>query len=173
MTPAVDQWPAAARLVAVAAAGHSDPLLLHHLKGHDRGELSSAGATAGAQGAAIQVASLRAALPEYACRRLQYLQSSTPSRLPIHAAKIPNRCCRAMEKRCHSRMMLGQFWLSMRTSFVAVTKPARGLAPKGLSFSTMLGKISWVCPKGAATSLPARMETQTWAILTAVSSGTS
>ena len=28
-------------------------------------------------------------------------------------------------------------------------------------------------PKGAATSLPARMETQTWAILTAVSSGTS
>src|ERR1700757_2176347 len=86
-------------------------------------ELSSAGATARAQGAAIQVASLRAALPEYACRRLQYLQSSTPSRLPIHAAKIPNRCCRAMEKRCHSRMMLGQFWLSMRTSFVAVTKP--------------------------------------------------
>ena len=44
---------------------------------------------------------------------------------------------------------------------------------KGLSFSTMLGKISWVCPKGAATSLPARMETQTWAIITAVSSGTS
>src|SRR6516165_3959755 len=36
-------------------------------------ELSSAGATARAQGAAIQVASLRAALPEYACRRPQYL----------------------------------------------------------------------------------------------------
>ena len=90
-------------------------------------ELSSAGATARAQGAAIQVVSLRAALPEYACRRLQYLQSSTPSRLPIHAAKIPNRCCRAMEKRCHSRMMLGQFWLSMRTSFVAVTKPCSGV----------------------------------------------
>jgi hypothetical protein len=31
---------------------------------------------------AIQVASLRAALPEYARRRPQYLQSSTPSRLP-------------------------------------------------------------------------------------------
>jgi hypothetical protein len=45
-------------------------------------ELSSAGATARAQGAAIQVASVRAALPEYACRRLQYLQSSTPSRPP-------------------------------------------------------------------------------------------
>jgi hypothetical protein len=30
-----------------------------------------------------------------------------------------------MEKRCHSRMMLGQFWLSMRTSFVAVTKPVK------------------------------------------------
>jgi hypothetical protein len=44
---------------------------------------------------------------------------------------------------------------------------------KGLSFSTMLGKISWVCPKGGATFLPARMETQRWAILTAVSSGTS
>ena len=36
MTTAVDKWPAAARLVAVAAAGHSDPLLLHHLKGHDQ-----------------------------------------------------------------------------------------------------------------------------------------
>lgn len=35
MTTAADKWPAAARLVAVAAAGHSDPLLLHHLKGHD------------------------------------------------------------------------------------------------------------------------------------------
>src|SRR6201998_4118806 len=61
-----------------------------------------------------------AALPEYACRRLQYLQSSTPSRLPIHAAKIPNRCCRAMEKRCHSRRMLGPFWLSMRTPLLPV-----------------------------------------------------
>ena len=30
-----------------------------------------------------------------------------------------------MEKRCHSRMMLGQFWLSVRTSCVAVTKPRR------------------------------------------------
>jgi hypothetical protein len=29
-----------------------------------------------------------------------------------------------MEKRCYSRMMLGQFWLSVRTSFVAVTKLA-------------------------------------------------
>src|SRR6516164_1244710 len=87
------------------------------------GALSSAGATAREQSAAIQVASLRAAVPEHACRRSQYLQSSTPSRLPIHAAKIPNRCCRAMEKSCHSRMMLGQFWLSMRTSVVAVTKP--------------------------------------------------
>src|SRR5215471_962400 len=28
---------------------------------------------------------------------------------------------------------------------------------KGLSFSTILGKISWVCPKGGATFLPARM----------------
>ena len=46
---------------------------------------------------------------------------------PIHAAKIPNRCCRAMEKRCHSRMMLGQFWLSMRISFVAVTKPSQAM----------------------------------------------
>ena len=58
------------------------------------GALSSAGATAREQSAAIQVASLRAAVPEHACRRSQYLQSSTPSRLPIHAAKIPNRCCR-------------------------------------------------------------------------------
>jgi hypothetical protein len=36
-----------------------------------------------------------------------------------------------MEKHCHSRMMLGQFWLSMRTSFVAVTKPVRFLSQHG------------------------------------------
>src|SRR6516162_10167740 len=94
--------------------------------------------TARAQGAAIQVASLRAALPEYACRRPQYLQSSTTSCLPIHAAKIPNRSCRAMEKRCYRRMMLGQFWLSVRTSFVAVTKPqlGYGIEPSGRSLAT-------------------------------------
>ena len=34
-------------------------------------------------------------------------------------------------------------------------------------------KDGHIRPKGGATSLPARMETQTWAILTAVSSGTS
>ena len=89
--------------------------------------------TARAQGAAIQVASLRAALPEYACRRPQYLQSSTTSYLPIHAAKIPNRSCCAMEKRCYSRVTLGQFWLSVRTSFVAVTKPPVGLPPQRAS----------------------------------------
>jgi len=32
-----------------------------------------------------------------------------------------------MEKRRHSRMMLGQFWLSMHISFVAVTKPFEAL----------------------------------------------
>ena len=36
MTTAVDKWPTAAKLVAVAAAGHL-PTVLHHLKGHDRG----------------------------------------------------------------------------------------------------------------------------------------
>ena len=35
MTTAVDKWPTAAKLVAVAAAGHL-PTVLHHLKGHDR-----------------------------------------------------------------------------------------------------------------------------------------
>jgi hypothetical protein len=34
MTAAVDKWPTAARLVAVAAAG-SYPQLLHHSKGHN------------------------------------------------------------------------------------------------------------------------------------------
>jgi hypothetical protein len=43
---------------------------------------------------------------------------------------------------------------------------------KGLSFSTMLGK-NWVCQKGRRDFFAARMETQTWVILTAVSSGTS
>ena len=42
--------------------------------------------------------------------------------------KFRTDACRAMEKRCHSRMMLGQFWLSMRTSFVAVTKPREVIA---------------------------------------------
>src|SRR5882762_4434130 len=41
--------------------------------------------------AALQVASIGPALPQHACRRPQYLQSSTPSRLAADAADLPSR----------------------------------------------------------------------------------
>jgi hypothetical protein len=92
---------------------------------------------------------------------------------PAHApASAMQRCGRSRRRR------------NRRWATYYVTECGAGIAPRSgrlagkacrqlASFSTILGKINWVRPKGAATSLPARMETQTWAILTAVSSGTS
>ncbi len=57
------------------------------------------GATARAQDAAVQVSSIRPALPEHACRCPQHLQSSTPSRFAVDAPNIPSRRGEPMAKR--------------------------------------------------------------------------
>src|SRR6516225_7966261 len=44
-----------------------------------------------AQDAAVQIGSIRPALPQHACRGPQHLQSSTPSRLAINAADLSSR----------------------------------------------------------------------------------
>jgi hypothetical protein len=82
-----------------------------------------------------------------------------------------------MEKRCHSRMMLGQFWLSMRTSFVAVTKPLQWHADRELMNDPMrlqaafsiLGRVEvWRIEHGRPTGEPrplndtARSSRQVW-----------
>ena len=55
------------------------------------GEFASGSATTRAQAAAVQVSSIRPALPQHACRRPQHLQPSTPPHLPIHTADLPIR----------------------------------------------------------------------------------
>jgi len=90
------------------------------------------------------------------------IQRPTPSHLSKNAPSLPGLDHADMARSCRRSVSLTY----QEICYVVIQA-------KGLSFSTILGKISWVCPKGGATSLPARMETQTWAILTAVSSGTN
>src|SRR5215472_12193907 len=56
-----------------------------------RGEFASSRATTRAQNAAVQISSLRSALPQHACHRTQHLQPSTPSRLTLDAPDLPSR----------------------------------------------------------------------------------
>ncbi|MBV9199533.1 MAG: IS6 family transposase [Alphaproteobacteria bacterium] len=56
---------------------------------------------------AVQVGSIRPAVSEHACRRPQYLQSSTPSHLPIVATEVPCRGYGAMADCSRGRMT---FW---------------------------------------------------------------
>jgi hypothetical protein len=58
-----------------------------------------------AQDAAVQIGSIRPALPQHACRGPQHLQSSTPSRLAINAADLSSRSgsCRTPEDRRYRR----------------------------------------------------------------------
>ena len=44
-----------------------------------------------AQDAAVQIGSIRSALPQHARRRSQHLQPSTPSRLAVDTADLPSR----------------------------------------------------------------------------------
>ena len=72
-----------------------------HQKEQPRGEFSSTRPSARAQNAALQVSSIRPALPEHPCRRLQHLQSLKTPDLPIHAADLQNRSGSAMAGRRH------------------------------------------------------------------------
>jgi hypothetical protein len=58
-----------------------------------------------AQNAAVQVGSLRPALPQHACRGSQHLQPSTPSRLALDAPDLPSRGGGSMEK-CGCRSVI-------------------------------------------------------------------
>ena len=68
------------------------------------GELASGGATTRAQNAGLQVGSIGPALPQHACRRPQYLQPSTPSRLALDTADFSSRGREPMAKRNYGRM---------------------------------------------------------------------
>jgi len=56
-------------------------------------------------------------------QRWRHCLTVVPPRLPIHTAEIPIRCYRAVEKCYRGRMTLGQFWFSVRVTFIAVKKP--------------------------------------------------
>src|SRR5206468_6361605 len=94
------------------------------------GELTSGSATTRAQAATLQVSSIRPAFPEHPCRRPQYLQPSTPLRLPLDTADIPRRSDCSLAKRCGSRMTSDQFSLSVRALIVTVTQPSPPLSPR-------------------------------------------
>src|SRR5713101_2980867 len=89
-----------------------------------RGELPSGGATTRAQDAAVQVSSIRPALPQYPCRRPQHIQSSTPPRLPGHDAELPSRSCGAVA-RCRRSVKPDLTLPPLGSSRVAVTRPLR------------------------------------------------
>src|SRR6516165_4996001 len=68
-------------------------------------KLASGVVTTRAQNAAVQVTSLRPALPQHACRRSQHLQLSTASRLALDAPDLPSRGGGSMEK-CGCRSVI-------------------------------------------------------------------
>ena len=67
-------------------------------------EFPSSGATTRVQDAMIQVSSIRAALPQYPCRRPQHIQSATTPRLTVHVADLSSRNCGAVARCRHSSM---------------------------------------------------------------------
>src|SRR5437763_7322385 len=72
-----------------------------------RREFLSSGATTRAQDATIQVSSIRAALPQYPCRRPQHIQSATTPRLTVHVADLSRRSRGAVARCRHSSMTPG------------------------------------------------------------------
>ena len=89
-----------------------------------RGKLPSSGATTRAQDATVQISSIRAALPQYPCRRPQHIQFATTPRLTVHAADLPSRSGGAVA-RCR-RSSINLICLApLGSSIVAVTRPAR------------------------------------------------
>jgi transposase-like protein len=84
------------------------------LRKNNRAENShQAVATTRAQAAAVQVSSIRPALPEHAWCRSQHLQLSTPPHLPIHPSDLPSRSSCRMARCRRSAMTHGEPWLSM------------------------------------------------------------
>ena len=67
-----------------------------------RGGYRPIGATTRAQNAAVQVSSIRPALPQHSCRRPQHIQSSTTPYLPIDAEILSSRSDGAVA-RCRRR----------------------------------------------------------------------
>src|SRR6516164_5719804 len=67
-----------------------------------RAENASGSPATRAQAAAVQVGSIRPALPKLACCGSQHLQLSTPSHLPIRTADLPSRSYRTVA-RCRRR----------------------------------------------------------------------
>jgi transposase-like protein len=81
--------------------------------------------------AAVQVGSIRAALPKHTCRRPQYVQPSTPSHLPVDAADLQSRSGSAMVRRRCSDVRPDQPLPPFDPLLVAVTKPALVLFDRG------------------------------------------
>src|SRR6059058_4835167 len=82
------------------------------------------GATKRAQDAAVQVSSIRPALPQHPCRRPQHIQSSTTPYLPIDAEVLTSRSDGAVA-RCRRNSMKPDPSVShSRLATVTVTTPA-------------------------------------------------
>jgi transposase-like protein len=82
------------KLRSYASAFRRLRLTCRHSKGFEKiigGEFAPGSPTTRAQAAAVQVSSIRPALPQHARRRSQHLQPSTPPHLPIHTADLPSR----------------------------------------------------------------------------------
>ena len=69
--------------------------------------------TTRAQAAAVQVGSIRPALPKPARCGSQHLQLSAPPHLPIHTADLPSRSYRTVARCRRTGMTRGESWLSM------------------------------------------------------------
>jgi hypothetical protein len=89
-----------------------EELLAERPQEQSGGKFASSRATTRAQAAAVQVGSIRPALPRHARRHSQYLQSATPPHLPIHTAHLPRRSYRTVAKCCRSGMTLASVALN-------------------------------------------------------------
>jgi hypothetical protein len=87
---------------------------------------------------AVQVCSIRAALPQHARRRPQYVQPSTPSHIPVDAADLQSRSGSAVVRRRCSGVRPDQPLPPFKPPLVAVTKPATLHRPSSYSGRTLL-----------------------------------
>jgi putative transposase len=96
------------KLRSYAAAFRRLRLTCRHEQGFRKnnrgGEFASGGPTTRAQAAAVQVGSIRPALPERVRCGSQHLQLSTPPHLPTHTVDLPSRSGRTLARRRRSGM---------------------------------------------------------------------